>query len=137
MKLYRTILAAVAAVLTVGFASSCAEKWEEITDVDLTRCLQPIGLTAKVNQGQNVTFGWDLAKDAETYTLAVYSDADMSKEVFTETVKSSEVPVTKYLDVDQTYWFKVQAHNSRKEDSKWAVYEKSVKTYAVKPNLFT
>ncbi len=136
MKIYKSILAAAAAVLTLGFAAGCSEQFEEITELELTRCLQPLDLSARISQGQNVTFSWTVSSDAESYTLSVYSDEEMTVEVFSETVEPSEVPVTKYLDVDQSYWFRVQAHNSAKDDSKWADYGKEIKTYAVKSNLY-
>lgn len=120
----------------LGFASSCANTLEEISDLDLLRCLQPMNLSAKISQGQNVTFSWDVSKDATSYTLEVYYDKDMKQLSFSETVEPSNVPFTKYLEVDKEYWFRVMAQNPEKDNSKWAVYEKSVKTYAVKSNLY-
>ncbi len=136
MKSYRKFLALAAAVLSLGLVTGCGDTFEEVTDLVLGRCLQPMNLSAKVSQGQNVTFSWDVTKDAEQYLLEVYNDEEMTKQVFSETIEPNEVPVTKYLDVDQTFWFRVQAHNSTKDDSKWAVCAKSVKTFAVKPNLY-
>ena len=136
MKSYKRILAFVLGVITLGFATSCANTLEEITDMNLLRCLQPMNLSAKISQGQNVTFSWDVSKDAESYLLEVYTDEQMSNLDFREEVAPSNVPFTKYLDVDQSYWFRVQAQNSQKDASKWAVYSKVVKTYAVKSNLF-
>mgnify|MGYP003470323253 len=66
MKSYRIIPALLAAALTFGMAASCSDQFEEVTDISLTRCLQPLNLSAKVSQGQNVTFGWDVSKDAES-----------------------------------------------------------------------
>lgn len=136
MKSYRIIPALLAAALTFGMATSCSEQFQEITDISLTRCLQPLNLSAKVSQGQNVTFGWDVSKDAETYVLEVYSDEELKTLVLSEEIDPSEVPVTKCLDVDMSYWYRVQSKSSRKDDSKWAVYPKTVKTFAVKPNLY-
>ena len=136
MKSYRIIPALLAAALTFGMAASCSDNFEEVTDISLTRCLQPLNLSAKVSQGQNVTFGWDVSKDAESYLLEIYSDEAMTEPVFTEEIDPANVPVTKCLDVDMEYWFRVQSRNSRKDDSKWAVYAKSIKTFAVKSNLY-
>ena len=136
MKSYRIIPALLAAALTFGMAASCSDQFEEVTDISLTRCLQPLNLSAKVSQGQNVTFGWDVSKDAESYLLEIYSDEAMTEPVFTEEIDPANVPVTKCLDVDMEYWFRVQSRNSRKDDSKWAVYAKSIKTFAVKSNLY-
>lgn len=136
MKSYRIIPTLLAAALTFGMAASCSDQFEEVTDISLTRCLQPLNLSAKVSQGQNVTFGWDVSKDAESYLLEIYSDDAMTEPVFTEEIDPANVPVTKCLDVDMEYWFRVQSRNSRKDDSKWAVYAKSIKTFAVKSNLY-
>ncbi len=136
MKSYKRILAAVVAILALGFATGCNDAFDEITDLSLERCLQPLNLSAKVSNGQTVTFDWDVTKDAEVFILEVFDNEEMNSLVFSEEVAPSQVPVTKYLDVDKTYWFRVMARNGKKDDSKWAVYEKSVKTFAVKSNLF-
>jgi len=136
MKTYKRILAAVVAILSLGLATSCNKGFEEISDLMLGRCLQPLNLSAKVSNGQTVTFNWDVTKDAEEFVLEVYEDKEMTTLAFSETYKPSEVPVTKYMDVDMTYYFRVMAKNSKKDDSKWAVYESSIKTFAVKSNLY-
>ena len=136
MKAYKRILAAAAALLALGLATSCEKEFEEISSLMLGRCLQPLNLTAKVTNGQTVTYDWDLTKDAEEFVLEVYSDKGMSSLVFSETYTPEEVPVTKYMDVDMEYFFRVMAKNSSKGDSKWAVYDKSIKTFAVKSNLY-
>ena len=137
MKRIYSILT-VLAVLSVGMVSTgCkGDLFEEITDMDLYRCLQPMNLSAKVANGQNVTFSWDVTKDAEQFNLAVYSDEAMTKEVFSAVVDPSAVPYTRKLDADSQYWFKVQATSSKKEASKWAEYDKSIKTFAVKDPLY-
>ncbi|MGN0201580.1 MAG: DUF5123 domain-containing protein [Candidatus Cryptobacteroides sp.] len=136
MKSYKTILAAVAAILLTGFATGCNDTFEEISELSLGRCLQPLNLSAKVTDGQTVTFGWDVTKDAEVFILEVFDDQEMTSLVFAEEVAPSQVPVTKYLDVDKTYYFRVAARSGKKDDSKWAVYQKSIKTFAVKSNLY-
>ena len=135
-KIYRILT--VLAVLSAGlFSTGCKDDFiEEITGMDLYRCLQPMNLAAKVSGGQNVTFSWDVTKDAEQFNLAVYSDEAMTSEVFSAVVDPSSVPYTRKLDADSQYWFKVQATSSSKEASKWAEYEKSIKTYAVKDPLY-
>ncbi|MGN0189241.1 MAG: DUF5123 domain-containing protein [Candidatus Cryptobacteroides sp.] len=136
MKLYNKILAFTAAVLAIGSAASCSNPLEEIDNVILSRCLQPMNLSAKISQGQNVTFGWDVAKDAETYTLEIYNDEAMSQLELSESLELDQIPFTVTLDVDKSYWFRVQAHSPLRDDSKWADYGKAIKTYAVKPNLY-
>ena len=110
MKRIYSILT-VLAVLSAGlFSTGCkGDLFEEVTDMDLYRCLQPMNLSAKVANGQNVTFSWDVTKDAEQFNLAVYSDEAMTKEVFSAVVDPSAVPYTRKLDADSQYWFKVQA----------------------------
>ena len=136
MKLYNKILAFTAAVLAIGSAASCSNPLDKIDSVSLSRCLQPLNLSAKVSQGQNVTFGWDVAKDAESYTLEIYNDEALSNCEISQSIEPSDVPYTVTLDVDKSYWFRVQAHSSLRDDSKWADYGKAIKTYAVKPNLY-
>ena len=136
MKKYIKLLAAVATVLSLGLATGCYDTFEEVIDITLGRCLQPLNLSAKVTNGQTVTFNWDVTKDAEEFVLEVYEDEDMKTLAFTETVTPAQVTVTKYMDVDMTYWFRVQAKSEKTGESKWAVYEKSIKTFAVKSNLY-
>lgn len=136
MKTFNRILAAVTAILSLGFATSCSKDFQEISDLVLGRCLQPLNLSAKVSNGQTVTFNWDVTKDADEFILEVYEDKEMTTLAFSETIKPSEVPVTKYMDVDMTYYFRVMARSSKKDDSKWGVYESSIKTFAVKSNLY-
>lgn len=131
---------AVLAVLTLGLVStSCrVDALEEVTDLTLGRCLEPMGLTAKVNaaKGDEVTFNWDVTKDAESFTLAIYSDKDMTKEVESVTLAPDQVPYTTKLTADKSYYFKVQANSTGKGASNWAVSDKAVKTYAVKDILY-
>ena len=139
MKIMHKILAAAAAVLTLLSLSGCTNDIkEENTVLDLTRCLQPMNLNARVNSayGNRVSFTWDVTKDAESYLLVVCSDKAMTQEVLSKSLAPGEVPFVVDLDPDQTYYFKVQAQASGKSDSKWAEFDKSVKTFAVKDNLF-
>ena len=139
MKQFRIFKYAVAAFLALA-AVSCAnkEKFDEITELDLARCLEPMNLEAKVNAnlGDVVTFSWDVAKDAEKYVLTVYTDAAHSSAFLTETLAPSQVPYSVKLEADATYYFTVVAQKEGKIDSKVADYGKSIKTYAVKDNLF-
>jgi hypothetical protein len=139
MKFRNIFKYAVCVLLASASFSSCMEREIEIIDeMDLVRCLEPMNLDAKVNSalGDVVTFSWDVAKDAEYYELSVYTDQNLTKKDFTETVDPAAVPLVKKLTADQTYWFTVQAFNEKKQPSHIAVSEKSVKTYAVKDNLF-
>ena len=135
----RKIKYALLALLTLAAFASCKQdSFEEITALELSRCLQPMGLNARVNStlGDVVTFSWDVTKDADSYQLVVYTDAAMTSEYLSETLAPASVPYQKKLDADKTYYFTVQAFSDKKEPSKVAVYEKSFKTFAVKDNLY-
>lgn len=138
MKYNNILKFAIAAVLSLGAVSCAREKFEEISELDLARCLEPMNLDAKVNAilGDVVTFSWDVAKDAQTYLLNIYTDAAQTNVYSSVTLEPSQVPYTVKLEADATYYFTVQAQNEKKIDSKVAVYDKSVKTYAVKDNLY-
>ncbi len=137
MKRLYSIITVLAVVLAGLVSTGCnGDLFEEITSLDLSRCLQPMNLSAKVSNGQNVTFSWDVTKDAEQFNLAVYSDEAMTSEVFSTVVDASMVPYTRKLDADASYWFKVQAISSEKDASKWAEYDKVIKTFAVKDPLY-
>ena len=135
MKKIRYAILALAALLTV----SCVNKeFDEITDLNLNRCLSPMDLNARVSAtlGDVVTFSWAVGKDADAYILTVYTDAAMTQQYLQETVLPSQVPYQKKLEADKTYWFTVQAIAEGKEPSKIVWNDKSIKTFAVKDNLF-
>ena len=145
MKIRNIFKTALLAVLALG-AASCAEKeFAEVTDLGLARCLQPQNLAARVNSavGDEVTFSWDVNKDADGYELILYTDEEMFLKDRTLNVMPGEVPYTIRLTADQKYWFTVQAYrvnaDGEKDDttlSNLAVFDGSVKTFAVKDNLF-
>jgi hypothetical protein len=69
---------AILALATLVAAASCSTKeFDEITELNLSRCLAPMGLNARVSAalGDVVTFSWDVSKDAEKYNFVVYTDA--------------------------------------------------------------
>ena len=96
-------------MLALGL-SACDTPFDEITTLDLNRCLEPMNLDAKVNAslGDVVTFSWDVSKDADSYLFTVYTDAAMTQKYLTESVSPSNVPYQKKLDADRTYYFTVQ-----------------------------
>ncbi|MBR1569714.1 MAG: DUF4957 domain-containing protein [Bacteroidales bacterium] len=137
---YKSILKYIAAAVLALGAVSCAlkEQFDEITEMNLSRCLEPMNLDARVNAalGDVVTFTWDVAKDAEEYLLNIYTDAGLSSLYSSTSLEPSQVPYTVKLEADATYYFSVQARKEGKQDSKVASYTKAIKTYAVKDNLF-
>ncbi len=118
--------------------TGCVETPEIVESIDLVRCLSPLNLSVKIVDGDNVTFRWDAVKGADQYHLEVYSDKEMTTLVEEALVNVDELPVTIKLVADSEYWFRVMAVDSsnKLEPSKWAVYDSSVKTYAVKPTVY-
>ena len=136
MKLFRNILIPIA-LLGSLLLQGCVEKeFGEITDLNLSRCLQPMNLSARVSAslGDVVTFSWDVTKDAEVYLLTVLKSDGST--FLSEEVAPGAVPFQKKLDADESYTFTVQARADGKGDSKLAEYGKTFKTFAVKDNLF-
>ncbi len=139
MKVMNKIKYAILALATVLLAA-CVQKeaFSPNEELNLSRCLQPMNLNARVSAslGDVVTFSWNVTKDAELYTLSVYTDKDLQNLFLSEELEPSSVPYQKKLEADKTYYFTVQAKATGKADSKLAVYEKSFKTFAVKDNLY-
>ena len=147
---YKNILKVSLAVLaTAAIFAGCAktQEFEEITEITLSRCLEPQNLSAKVNMetGVDVTFGWDVNKDAGMYILTVYNDAELTAEVKSWELPASDVPFVTALTADQKYWFTVQAFRVDSDGfriestgSKIASFDSDsgIKTYAVKDNLY-
>ena len=144
---YKNILKVSLVALTgLAVLSGCAKKeFVEITEISLARCLEPQNLSARVDAtaGDIVTFGWDVNKDAGGYELVVYTDEEMTRMEDSYALNPSEVPFTVRLTADQKYWFTVQAYKVDENGDKKpetlshiAVFDGSVKTYAVKDNLY-
>ena len=144
---YKNILKVSLAVwASVAVLSGCARKeFEEITELSLARCLEPQNLSARVDAslGDVITFAWDVNKDAGEYLLSVYTDEGMSALENSWTLLPDQIPYTARLTADQKYWFTVQAYKVDADgnkvggtESRLASYDGSVKTYAVKDNLF-
>lgn len=129
---------AVLAILSLGVFSGCHKVSEEITEMNLYRCLEPLNLTARVTAGDQVTFGWELTQGSDKYALEVYSDEALSSLVASYELSSEEVPYTVKLEADASYYYRVQAQTSLegKEYSKWVAYDGVIKTYAVKSTLY-
>lgn len=144
---YKHILkVSLAALASLAVLAGCAKKeFKEITELSLKRCLEPQNLSARVDvtTGDHVAFGWDVNKDADGYLLTVYTDEEMTEFEDSWNLEPDEIPVIIRLTADQKYWFTVQAYRVDKEGvpiettlSNLAVYDGSIKTYAVKDNLF-
>jgi len=139
LQVMNKIKYAILALAALVAASACSTKeFDEITEMNLSRCLAPMNLNARVSAslGDVVTFTWDVGKDAEAYILKVYTDAAGTQEYLSETVLPGQVPFQKKLEADKTYWCSVQATATGKKDSKICFLDKSFKTFAVKENLY-
>ena len=146
MKYKNILKASLAVLLGASVLSGCAQKeWNEITELNLARCLTPGNLAARVDAslGDVVTFDWSLIKDAGGYELVVYTDEAMTQVENSWALEPGEVPFTTRLTADQKYWFTVQAYRVDAEGNKVSgteshvsVYDGSIKTYAVKDNLY-
>lgn len=136
MKHIKLIKYAAAAFLALATLSCAREEFQPNENLNLSRCLQPMNLNARVSAalGDVVTFSWDVTKDAEVYVFTVLN-AD-GTEFLKEEIAPSSVPYVKKLDADKTYTFTVMARAEGKDDSKLAEYDKKFKTFAVKDNLY-
>ena len=144
---YKHILkVSLAALASLAVLAGCAKKeFKEVTELSLKRCLEPQNLSARVDvtTGDYVTFGWDVNKDANGYELTVYTDEEMTELEDAWNLAADEVPAIIRLTADQKYWFTVQAYRVDNEGapiestfSNLAIYDGSIKTYAVKDNLY-
>ena len=94
MKAMNKIKYAILALAALVTVSCVTKEFDEITELNLSRCLAPMGLNARVSAslGDVVTFTWDVGKDAEAYVLRVYTDAAGTQEYLHETVLPNQVP---------------------------------------------
>ena len=143
---YKNILKGFLGALAALVLSGCVQKeWNEITELNLARCLVPGNLTARVDpaQGDVVTFDWEVNKDADGFILEVFTDENLTQLEYSWPVKAAEVPFTARLTADQKYWFTVRAYRVDANGdqvpstlSNISYYDGSIKTYAVKDNLY-
>lgn len=112
---------------------------EEITELQLGRCMTPTKLSATVTSaGDVVRFDWSKSKGATGFILEIYSDEAMTQLFRTVEVAPEELPVDIKLEADMSFHYRVMGHdaNGKYKDSNWAVYEGSaIKTYAIKSSL--
>lgn len=146
MKKIKHIL--IAAILTAGgFLAGCTSIADELTELSLTRCLEPLNLEYTISDGDSVVFNWDLVTGSDQFALQIAEnsgtfeteDGKLTSSVIHDLViKADQVPFGIKLTADQEYYFRVQAQTSAndKEPSKWAVYADPIATYAVRSSLF-
>ncbi len=128
--------------ITVLGTVACAGVFEEVSDLPLSRCIQPVNLNAIVNKavGNEVRFVWDVTTDVKEYNLVVFKyeeDASAEETVYLDvTIDPSEVPYVATLEPNIKYSFKVQGLREGRDPSNWAVYSGSFRTEAVGKPLF-
>ena len=136
-KLFKNII--IAAILVMGgLYVSCTSVTDELTELSLTRCLEPLNLEHTISNGDSVIFGWDLVTGADHFALQVaIGQKDFENNLYKDlTVSADSVPYGIKLIPDTTFFFRVQAQaDNGKEPSKWAEYIDTIATYAVRSNL--
>ena len=120
----KKILSRIAlAFALVAAAAGCAQDLPEIQEeLELTRCLVPTELTARVSNGQDVQFNWSKSKGATIFVLEVYND-EQKNDLFEEyNVLPEELPYTVTFEADRTFYARVKAvdQTGTLQDSKWA-----------------
>ena len=152
MKVINKIFPVLAAIVLLTLSAGCTkDQFKEKETLDLSRCLTPTELSAKVlsTEGNVVVFNWNVGKDAQAYNVELYSDAGLNTLAKLPgnlsnpfEVSPDDVPLTMELEADATYYFRIQALGEGKQASNWAVYSdsegnaKAINTYAVKDDLF-
>ncbi|MBP5521543.1 MAG: DUF4957 domain-containing protein [Bacteroidales bacterium] len=138
-NIFRIALCALAVLLAAG----CTKEFQEVTQLSLERCIQPINLGARTisSLGNVVNFSWDTTKDVEEYELIVFEyDTDKANgegsQVASFIVPADQVPYQATLEEDLKCGFKVRGKSSKCEPSNWAYFDSNFRTYAVKDNLF-
>lgn len=129
-----------------GIYVSCTSVTDEITELSLTRCLEPLNLDYTISNGDSVIFSWDLVTGSDKFALQIAKDScaftNAEGKLYANVVKdlsvtADQVPYGVQLDPDQIYYFRVQAQvsDNSKDFSKWSVFVDSIATYAVRSNL--
>jgi len=120
------------------------EAFQEITEVPLTRCLQPTEIKASVSSvtGNTVLLKWNTSTSTDNYVVVIASDKGFTQIAKTDTIGVDEVPYSVVLAPDCSYYLKIQGLSFTLEPSKWAYYSddsgelKAIKTFAVKDPLY-
>lgn len=146
MKKIKHIL--IAAILTAGgLIAGCTSIADELTELSLTRCLEPLNLEYTISNGDSVIFNWDLVSGSDQFALQIAEndgtfeteDGKLTSAVIKDLIVTADkVPYGIKLTADQKYFFRVQAQTSAndKAPSKWAVSADTISTYAVRSSLF-
>ncbi len=129
-------------------ATSCSDDPDPIMDeIPYERILTPMNFEAEVvaSVGTDIKFTWSAMEGAEGYILQLFEgvgeealapDYDQATPVKEYDVPADGIPfVATGLEVDVTYWARLQAYSTTIGDSKWAELQESVSTSAVRKGL--
>ena len=137
-------------ILLLGISaavSACHSPAEPISEIDYSRVLTPLKFEAEVvpSTGTDVTFTWQDMKNADGYLLEVYELPENTEAIptnptgspiFSADVEKGNIPYTVYgLDVDKTFYARVQGCSNVLKASNWAYLVNTFSTSAVRSSL--
>lgn len=127
--------------------TACDKPAELVEEIDYSRVLTPLKFEAEVvpSTGTDVIFTWQDMKNADGYLLEVYEMPEdvqaipsepSGTPVFSSDVEKGNIPYTVYgLDVDKTFYARVQGCSNSLKASNWAYLVNSFSTSAVRSSL--
>ena len=107
----KKILSRIALALVLVFtAAGCVQDLPVLQEeLELTRCLVPTELTARVSNGQDVQFNWSKSKGATLFVLEVYNDEEKTELFESFNVTPEELPYVVTFEADRTFYARVKA----------------------------
>ena len=127
--------------------SACHSPAELVETIDYSRVLTPLKFDAEVvpSTGTDVTFTWQDMTNADGYLLEIYEmpeDADIvpsspaGSPISSYDVEKGSIPFTVYgLEVDKTFYARVQGCSNTLTASNWAYLTNPFSTSAVRSSL--
>lgn len=147
-KIVRNLMFGLLLLCTGVVATSCSDDPDAAMDtIPYDRVLTPLNFEAEVvaSVGTDIEFSWSPMDNADGYILQLFEavgeeglapDYDLATPVKEYDVAPDQIPfVATNLEVDKTFWARVQAYSSKIGDSKWAELVESVSTSAVRKSL--
>lgn len=115
----------IMALMAIFMVACETELPNEVTELNLPKCLTPSSVSATVENDNEIVFSWTAAKDADAYELLVTEDAEYTEIVDEFSVLPSQVPYKVAMEPG-VYYYKVRAIAEGKDPSFWAFCTKSV-----------
>ncbi len=147
-KIVRNLMFGLLLLCTGVVATSCSDDPDATMDtIPYTRVLTPLNFEAEViaSVGTDIEFTWSPMDNADGYILQLFEavgeeglapDYEIATPVKEYDVTPDQIPfVATDLEVDKTFWARVQAYSHTIGDSKWAELLESVSTSAVRNSL--